>query len=107
MKAVFADTLYWVARINPRDQWHQQVIQVRRQLGQVYLVTTESVLIELLNLLASYKPEIRLASVTLVRDIFDDPETEVILHSHEAFLAGLALYEDRLDKGYSLTDCIS
>ena len=27
--------------------------------------------------------------------------------SHESFLAGLDLYEARLDKGYSLTDCIS
>ncbi len=27
--------------------------------------------------------------------------------SHESFLAGLKLYEARLDKGYSLTDCIS
>ena len=22
MNRVFADTVYWIARINPRDQWH-------------------------------------------------------------------------------------
>ena len=27
--------------------------------------------------------------------------------THENFLAGLALYKARADKGYSLTDCIS
>jgi predicted nucleic acid-binding protein len=27
--------------------------------------------------------------------------------SHQTFLDGLALYKRRLDKGYSLTDCIS
>jgi predicted nucleic acid-binding protein len=28
-------------------------------------------------------------------------------HSEQAFQAGLALYHERPDKGYSLTDCIS
>ncbi len=31
----------------------------------------------------------------------------VIPQSHESFLTGLALYEARPDKGYSLTDCTS
>jgi predicted nucleic acid-binding protein len=107
MRTVFVDTLYWVARINPKDQWHQRAKEVRRQLGRIYQVTTESVLIEVLNFLAPYKPEMRQASVDLVREILDDPEIETIPHTEEAFLSGLALYEDRLDKGYSLTDCIS
>lgn len=28
-------------------------------------------------------------------------------HTEETFLSGLELYRERLDKGYSLTDCIS
>jgi predicted nucleic acid-binding protein len=32
---------------------------------------------------------------------------EVVAQSHESFLAGLALYERRPDKEYSLADCIS
>ncbi|MDP9054382.1 MAG: hypothetical protein M3N93_08800 [Acidobacteriota bacterium] len=28
-------------------------------------------------------------------------------HTAETFLSGLELYKQRLDKGYSLTDCIS
>ena len=31
----------------------------------------------------------------------------MVRHTHESFLAGLALYKARADKGYSLTDCIS
>lgn len=27
--------------------------------------------------------------------------------THQSFIAGFRLYESRLDKGYSLTDCIS
>jgi predicted nucleic acid-binding protein len=32
---------------------------------------------------------------------------DIIRHSDESFLVGLELYSTRLDKGYSLTDCIS
>jgi len=107
MKTVFVDTLHWVAHINPKDQWHERAVEIEGQLGPVNLVTTESVLIEFLNFLASYKPEMRQASVNLVREILDDSNIETVPHTQEAFLSGLALYEDRLDKGYSLTDCIS
>ncbi len=31
----------------------------------------------------------------------------IVVHSHQSFQTGLALYESRPDKGYSLTDCIS
>jgi uncharacterized protein len=32
---------------------------------------------------------------------------QIVPRSHQSFLTGLALYESRPDKGYSLTDCIS
>jgi hypothetical protein len=28
MKQIFADTFYWVALINPQDNWHQQAREV-------------------------------------------------------------------------------
>lgn len=42
-----------------------------------------------------------------MRDVLQDNEIIVIPHTYEIFLKGLALYESRPDKGYSLTDCIS
>lgn len=42
-----------------------------------------------------------------VQDILNNPTIRVIPQTHESFQQGLALYEHRLDKGYSLTDCIS
>ena len=42
-----------------------------------------------------------------VEDILQDQSVKVIPQSRESFLAGLKLYRDRPDKGYSLTDCIS
>ncbi|MDY6803818.1 MAG: hypothetical protein SXA11_08435 [Cyanobacteriota bacterium] len=37
----------------------------------------------------------------------DDANVEVVYQSYDLFNAGLQLYEQRLDKGYSMVDCIS
>lgn len=42
-----------------------------------------------------------------VRMLLESPEVKVIPQNRALFLEGLALYERRLDKQYSLTDCLS
>lgn len=42
-----------------------------------------------------------------VEGMLSDAEIEVVPQHHDTFMAGLALYKTRPDKGYSLTDCIS
>jgi predicted nucleic acid-binding protein len=107
MRSIFVDTFFWIAYINPRDQWHLKAKEVRRALGTVRLITTEEVLIEVLNYFCSSGSTMRQTVARIVRQILKDPEVETIPQTHESFLAGLALYEARLDKEYSLTDCIS
>ena len=107
MKKIFADTFYWAALLNPKDQWHQQTNETRRKLGKTNLVTTETVLIELLNFFSEYGAEMRQTVVDTVRDILVDLDIEYVPHSPEAFLDALDFYESRSDKGYSLTDCVS
>jgi uncharacterized protein len=107
MATVFLDTLYLVARLNPRDQWHSKAQVLSHELSSARFVTTESVLLEVLNFFAAYRPEMRHAVTVFVRAALADPDVEVIPHTHDAFLKGLDLSESRLDKGYSLTDCIS
>ena len=43
----------------------------------------------------------------MVRAILANPNVKVIPQARDGFLRGLQLYEQREDKGYSLTDCIS
>lgn len=59
MKKVFVDTNYFVAIFNPADQWHQKAIEADEKLVDVWLVTTEFVLVEVLNYFSSYKPNIK------------------------------------------------
>ena len=104
---IFVDTLYLVARLNPKDQWHKAALEVEPYLKGKRLITTETVLIELLNYLAEFPPEMREAVTRFVKLALDGFLIEVVFHTHDAFLQGLELYGNRLDKGYSLTDCIS
>jgi predicted nucleic acid-binding protein len=108
MKKVFADTFYWAALINPRDQWHDSALRVREQIqDEIRLVTTETVLIELMNYFCEYGAEMRTTLVEDVRDIMLDISIEYVEHGSTTFLDAIQLYEQRADKGYSLTDCIS
>jgi predicted nucleic acid-binding protein len=54
MKTIFADTFYWVAFINNRDDWHEKAIEVTSKLQQVTIVTTDKVFIEVFNNLSAF-----------------------------------------------------
>jgi predicted nucleic acid-binding protein len=107
MRVVLIDTLYWIARINPKDQWHQRAVEVAATLDPFRGVTTEAVLIEVANYFCAFGPMVREMVAGVMSDILEDPTIEVVPQTREVLQAGMALYADRLDKSYSLTDCIS
>jgi uncharacterized protein len=107
VRLVFADTLYWGAILHPRDQYRSRAIRSRKALGEVHLVTTDEVLTELLDGLAQRGTELRAAAAKAIRTILHDSGVTVHPQSRASFLAGLQLYEQRPDKGYSLVDCVS
>ena len=107
MRLVFADTFYWVALINPQDDWYERVIQVSQSLTQTRLITTEEILGEVLAFYSKSGYQLRQKTVTFVQSILTHHQIQVIEQSHQSFSLGFALYQQRLDKGYSLTDCIS
>ena len=107
MKLVFADTVYWVALINPKDEWRSQARSATELLGDALIITTDSILIEVLNFFAEHGNEARHRAVSVVEQLLISPDTEVVPQTRDNFLAGLTLYKARADKGYSLTDCIS
>ena len=107
MKTLFADTFYWVALINPGDDWYKRVLNASNSLGSIQIVTTDEVLTEVLTLYSEAGTRMRQRTVEFVDNILNNTKIQVIEQTHGSFLAGLALYRSRFDKGYSLTDCIS
>ncbi len=107
MKQIFADTFYWVALINPQDNWHQQAREVTSSLKNVKLVTTDEVLVELLNFMSVRGANRKRRTVEFIDNLLQNPRLQVIPQNLESFLQGFELYRRRPDKEYSLTDCIS
>lgn len=107
MKKIFADTFYWIALLNPKDDWYDSVIKVSQSIANSQIITTEEVLTEVLTFYSNSGSRQRKRTVNFIKQIMNNPAVQVIPQDHESFVAGLNLYEKRLDKGYSLTDCIS
>jgi len=91
MKAMFADAVYWIALINPDDQWHRKAVDVRDDRSEEALVTTEDVLGEVLTYFRGYGPDVRRTAAKHVRAILDDPQVRVIPHTSDTFMKGLEL----------------
>jgi predicted nucleic acid-binding protein len=106
MKMVFADSHYWIAMVNPNDSWTKAAKAARASLGEVFIVTTDEVLTEFLTALSKGE-HMRKQAAKMVHAILDNLNVKVIPQTRDSFLRGLALYENRSDKVYSLTDCIS
>ncbi|MFT3878741.1 MAG: PIN domain-containing protein [Gemmatales bacterium] len=107
MNEVFVDSFYYIAMLNPRDQYHSMVMQATPgfpALAYQY-VTTIWVLAETANTL-SY-PSIRPVTKTFLKTIPDDPNTIIIPATQQLFDRGVELFCSRDDKSWSLTDCIS
>jgi uncharacterized protein len=104
---VFADTWYWVTFADPRDQWARVAKSFGESVGDRTLVTTDEVLVEFLAYFAGSSSPFRRRASEIVRMLLEEEDVEVIPQTRSGFLRGLALYERRPDKGYSLTDCIS
>lgn len=107
MRQIFADTFFWIALLSPRDNAHAQAVAMGQNLADVQLITTDEVLNEFVTHFSRSGPESRRRAVESVESIFARDTIRVVAQSRESFLAGLELYKSRLDKSYSLTDCIS
>lgn len=104
MNRVFADTSYYIALCNPKDPYNSSAISLSRRL-QTHVVTTECVIVELGNFLCS--PSDRALFLALAHHLRTDKHTTVAASSDGLLDEGIALYGARMDKGWSLTDCIS
>lgn len=106
---IFADTCYWIALLNPQDSLHLEAMTLTSKLGKVQVITTDEVLVEVLNFFSGQGHVLRQRTVTTIHQLIaaDSDKVIVLPQSRDTFLMGIQLYEHRLDKQYSLTDCIS
>ncbi|HXH69582.1 MAG TPA: PIN domain-containing protein [Pyrinomonadaceae bacterium] len=105
--ALFLDTAYIFALFNTRDQWHEQALKWQRKivLENLPVLTTEFVLVEIGNGLSSIK--FRGSAANIIQTLQENAFVKIIPTSSELFVQAFNLYEQRQDKSWGLTDCIS
>ena len=94
---IFVDTLFIVALINKRDQYHLKALELAQQFENYPLITTDAILLEVGNALSSnYKSE----AVELMETFLNSDDIEVIRLNPELFEEALNLYKQHQDKSY-------
>jgi predicted nucleic acid-binding protein len=107
MSQVFADTGYWIALLNLRDELHDRARHISATLGSAQIVTSEWVLTELLNSFAERGAQFRSVASRTVAALRSNPSVIVIPQTSASFGDAFQLYQDRSDKSWSITDCSS
>ena len=112
MRRAFADTSFFVALLSPKDELHSRALRVAADNESLHLVTSEMVLVDLLNDFGARGPQLR----TLVCDFVGSlrrayqstpPAVTIVPQTPQQFDAALNTFQLRPDKGWSLTDCAS
>lgn len=104
MRRAFADTFYFLALLDSREERHPQAAEASRD-PELRLVTTEWVLAEFGD--AYCQPQDRADFVSLYRSLVNHPRVTIIPADTRLFQRGVDLFEQRKDKDWSLTDCLS
>jgi uncharacterized protein len=101
---VFVDTLFVIALINKRDQYHERAAELADQLEGQPLLVTDAVLLEIGNALAR---NFRHEAVDVIEEFFASEEVEIVRLDPDLFERAFSTYKGHQDKEWGLVDCAS
>jgi uncharacterized protein len=104
MKAVFCDTFFFLAAINKSDKCHHEALAWSNGYNGP-LLTTIWVITEVADALAGKQN--RHVFEIFYQAIKEDKRMRIVAADQSHWERGLALYFQRPDKEWSLTDCLS
>ena len=103
-KTILLDTLFAVAFLNERDQYHNRADELSRQLAGRRFLTTDCVLLEIGNSLAR---AFKVPAIEFIDHLLASDEVQVVRLTPGLFEEGFTLYRTHRDKEWGLVDCIS
>jgi len=92
---IFVDTLFVIALINRRDQYHRQAPELAEELEGRPLLVTNAVLLEIGNALGR---RCKQEAVAIIERFLASKEVEVVHLTPRLFARGFGLYKSRKDK---------
>jgi predicted nucleic acid-binding protein len=78
MTRVFADTVFWIALLDPGDGLHQSATSALNAVAGAQLVTSEMVLVETLNAFSVAGTQMRSAAVRMVEKLRARPSMVIV-----------------------------
>lgn len=107
MKEIFLDAAYVIALSSPKDQYHNRAKLIAEQLevDGSRMITTRAVILEIGNALS--KQQYREAAIELLDSLEEDSNVEIIPLTENLYRRGFQLFQERSDKEWGITDCIS
>jgi predicted nucleic acid-binding protein len=104
MSPCFADTYFFIALLFENDEAHPKAQAIAAELsGQMY--TSAWILMEVAD--AMSLPGRRDRFLPFLQFLRGNPAVTIVPPDQALFDRGIALYDQRSDKAWSLTDCIS
>jgi len=103
----FVDSAGWIALLNADDELHQKTDAIYKELliaGTMFMTST-AVLNEVANSLC--KPKYRDAVIEFYKRLQNSLRIKTVFIDKSLWSQGWKLFEDRPDKAWGLTDCIS
>jgi predicted nucleic acid-binding protein len=107
MQRYFVDTWYFIALVRADDPHHRRARALAQKLRGAQFFTHDGVLTELLTFFAGHGSFWRQEIASLVHDVLASEQYRVAAMDRYMFEEALTMYERRLDKEYSLVDCVS
>ena len=102
-RRILIDTVFVIALINQRDQYHEQALEWADRIEGYPLLITHAVLLELGNALArGYRKEASQA----IEQFLQAEEVEIMPVTATLFAQAFAMYKRYQDKEWSLVDCV-
>jgi predicted nucleic acid-binding protein len=103
---LMVEAITWLSTVVPRRVNNATSVAIQNALAAPLFATMPNVT-KVLTFYCNAGFRMQRRSTNLVHDILNNTKTQVLEQTHTSCLSGLSLYQNRLDKGYSLTDCIS
>jgi predicted nucleic acid-binding protein len=104
MKAVFADSFHFLALLNDDERSHQRAVLEHRRTWQK-IVTTDCIILETGDALCH--PRDRNDFLALLESFDRDSCIKIIRLTPKLLERGIQRFRERVDKDWSLTDCVS
>lgn len=101
---LFLDTVYIQALLNKQDSYHLPALAFLPRARSAEVWITEAVLVEVGNALSAID---RAGAVTFIQQCYVASNVHVVTIDSALLGKAVQLYQDRSDKTWGLTDCIS